>query len=429
MSQKNLASTPSEVLQIIKHLKCVHGDTLTIHLIRVRQQNSLTLFTSSIPVSLSNIIFQKVPRNQNNPKGINRALVSKKLNDIEASAGDNDYSLPNSVVGSIVSNRVWGMELDYNKNDKLGFLHIKLSELEKRVQAAELDKNGNFVAPEEFMLGYLIDSHHRLLGLYKADRPDYELPTSIYLDINDIKMHQIFSTINENQSKTSRVHNLYSKYLGNTLLPQEKNCVFVLEDLNNQEESILYKRIKLFDDVPKDSILKKYKKTAEHSESDIKPYVNSNIIQKLIIDNVFEAVPYAKLETDDLVKLINNYFHAFAEVFPEAWADSKTHVLVKSMGFQITMKVFKDIYNKVHIKNAEVIDIPTKLQFKVVIQALLRPNPKEFLDLDVYSNGIITTTIPLNWSSLKFGSYSNGKGINSLTSSIKQLISNNSSNL
>ena len=88
----------------------------------------------------------------------------------------------------------------------------------------------------------------------------------------------------------------------------------------------------------------------------------------------------------------------------------KKHVLVKSMGFQIMLRLFNVIHTKVSLSGN-----PTKNDYKTFIVAYLKNSQKFTVGEQV---------LPLDWSSDFFGSYSSGKGINAITHALTQHISN-----
>lgn len=107
-------------------------------------------------------------------------------------------------------------------------------------------------------------------------------------------------------------------------------------------------------------------------------------------------------------EILNDYFIAWSKCFPVAWQDTKNHVLVKSMGFQIMMKLFPTIYSP--LSNGE---IPSQQDFiNFIGRTLNNGEPLGFGDISV----------EIKWDSETFGGYSSGKGIGQIVKTLKQHI-------
>lgn len=420
------ALTREDLRGILYVLKKRHGDFINLPLIPVRQSDNILMFTTSISTALSHLILQKVPRDYNNIKGIQRALKLEKIQSIiELCQYDKDFTSPNALVGNIETNRTWGVELykETATND-IYRLKINLVAIEKRLEEAEVDNDGFVINQEHFMLGYLVDAHHRSVGFYAADKPLMEMTSTLYIQLPQKLMHKTFVYINHYQEKSSAVHTLVSRSLGGVFVPEEEVAYVIIEDLYTDERSILKNRIKMVD-----AAIPKYI-DEDNKIMFPKSYVNSSTLHNLLIKHVLDNIPYDRLTSDDRFMIISNYFSAWSNVFPKAWLDDKQHVLVKSMGFQLMLKVFIDIYNKIQVVYGNKTITPSISQYEGILRILLGFDENNVPQaLTIEDKGRIVATLPIDWNSGSFGSYSNGKGINQIVKSLKKHITLNSSEL
>ena len=104
------------------------------------------------------------------------------------------------------------------------------------------------------MIAQIIDGQHRLLGLQKAidDNPlfsdnlkeDFELPVTIYVDMDIENQSMVFATINKAQTKVNKslVYDLYD--LANTRSPY-RTAHNIVRVLNENNKSPLKNKIKM----------------------------------------------------------------------------------------------------------------------------------------------------------------------------------------
>src|SRR5437764_460036 len=176
----------------------------------------------------------------------------------------------------------------------------------------------------------------------------------------------------------------------------EKVAVEIAELMNDDESSILHQRIKMFDG----RLPKGYKR----------PYVNLKTFSVLLLKYIINEIPGNAISTKK--EVIERYFRAWSEIFPEAWEDDQKHVLVKAMGFSIMGGLFPKIFEIASAKSHS--DAPKQADFERVIEVLkdMKIDPE-----DVSSNFSGTASqeaFDLDWRSETFGWLSSGKGINLL---------------
>jgi DGQHR domain-containing protein len=396
-------------------LKKYPNGIITLKMLRVNQGDKYNLFTCSIPVDLSFLIFQRVPKEYNNLTGLQRMLNTRNVEEIQEAANDPMYTSPNCLVANILTSRK-GVEFINATDDDLAYLNINILEIAKNLQKSTADENGFAQSQESYMLGYLIDSQHRTLGQFLAGQMDFCNPSTIYIDLDtETRQYNVYSSINEKQNKSSSITNIANKKLGRRTLPLEDVAYELMDSLNSSKGSILLNRIKETEERPKDLP---------------KEYISIDKFLPLLKEDIIENIPADYRIKDTLYDVTNNYYTAWSKAFPEAWNDTKNHVLVKRMGITLISKLFKEIYYTVQVLYGNQTISPKELEFRNVIQMLFNED-----NIDLYERERKTKelnyvrTLPLDFSSKVYGDLSNGKGIGRLIISFEHLILNKRPNL
>lgn len=391
---KSYSITRSDLLELIKNLKSYHGSTFKMMLVKLNQGNGYKMGIGKLPVDATHGLLRRIPRDYDNPEGIQRALKDSKVNNIEKIVTEDEtrYSSPNAIVLSLVTKHEYVSLVTDHTNEEVFYFIIDLEAFEKAVAQAETDSEG-YIQDERIFPGTMIDGHHRTAGFYQATKLDMELPVTVYVDLPPKDMAKVFADINIYQEKPSTVHSLAMKAISGTLSNREETSHKIVTSLNQEEWSILRRRIKDIDGPrPKDFP---------------KSYVTNSTIVKLIDSYVLNTVP-AELSTLRIAQLMNDYFKAWSEAYPVAWADEKSHVLVKSMGFQIMLRIFDKVFTMVYKET-----IPSKEDFKHFLEKYMNPTDK----LMVHEK-----ELDLDWNSNDYGGYSSGKGINDITTALQRHI-------
>jgi DGQHR domain-containing protein len=403
--KKKYPKTKTELLKILGELKELHGSKYRKFCNTLNQQDGTRMLQLPMCVKELHLFFQRVPRDYDNPEGIQRALVQSKITGIENCALNRSrYTSPNAIVANILSkenNRVVSINEDSRINGLI-WLEIDLDIFSKRLTDAETNENDYILDEEAVMLGFLIDGHHRSEGFYRAGKMDLELSLTLYVNLPIQEMPEVFVNINEHQTVPSKIHTLAMKAMSKSLDSQEEEANQIVNILNESEWSILFQRIKSFDGpVPKERL---------------KPYVNANTFHTLSLKHVFNGLA-SNLNTITKADILNNYFSAWKNVFPDAWKDQKTHVLVKSLGFQIMIRLF----GRIHLlaKSIYCVEIPEKNHYEELLRGSFGNQQQINIDGE--------NSIPIDWSSKSYGMYSNGKGINFLTNLLKVQLTNSQS--
>ena len=79
---KTYSKTKEELLVLINALKNRVGQELKIRLIKLEQQNEFQMFSGKMSVDATYAILRRIPRDYDNPDGIQRALKDSKVNNI-----------------------------------------------------------------------------------------------------------------------------------------------------------------------------------------------------------------------------------------------------------------------------------------------------------------------------------------------------------
>ncbi len=415
MSSELYLQTRQQRIELIKKLIDDCGEYYKIVLQEIKQYNEFAMYVGKMRVDSTFALIKRLPRDYENINGIQRALKKDKVEDIEETIRTNplEYSLPNSIVVTLEQiSDIGFIEIDFLNEDRdiiLYKINLKLL-LNKLLQDNSNNSSGTIA--DEIFCGILCDGHHRLQGLLAGEATDFEVPITAYIQLPKQEIYKIFVGINKFQGKPSSVHTLAMEEQAGKLVGEDEQAARIIyllntdmgntdltlgmpeNDINQPTWSILFDRIKTVD--------------AKRPTKSRKTYVTSSTFHKLIKDNVLDAIN-TNLSVDRKAEILNDYFTAWAECFPVAWNDTRYHILVKSMGFQIMVRLFPTIYSL--LVNDK---IPNKDDMKKFIDKTLK-GENNTLDLGV---GVL----PINWESENFGGYSSGKGINTISKLLRQHI-------
>lgn len=209
-------------------------------------------------------------------------------------------------------------------------------------------------------IAQIIDGQHRLLGLQKAidDDPifsqelkdNFELPVTIYVDMDIENQSMVFATINKAQTKVNKslVFDLYD--LANTRSPY-RSAHNIVRVLNENSKSPLRNKVKMLgvaEDTENEtiaqatlveSIVKYISKSPLKDRDDLKrgEKISLGNDKKLLFRKWF-------IEENDLfiARTLLNYFLSIREKWPKAWDTNS--ILVKSTGMIALLNFFGDIF-------------------------------------------------------------------------------------
>ena len=202
----------------------------------------------------------------------------------------------------------------------------------------------------------IIDGQHRLSGFEDQDFKDFELPVTIFIDLDIEDQAYLFSTINSEQKSVNPSLKLdlenYSK------VDTPKKLLSQMAYAFNIDEASPWKgRIKLAgkkDENAPDGII-----SQKAFVSPILQYVYDEKDTYTIRDKLLNHVSFSVSDYDSqtfflwkffaegkmkyLYKILFNYFSAIHNILSEDWY-SGTSILSKTTGYNAVMMLFKDIY-------------------------------------------------------------------------------------
>ena len=339
----------------------------------------------------------RLPRSLENPEGIQRALAMKKVSEIEERLSSGPYGFPNAIVITLRcqdSPYITVAPLESRTSDSSGIvlLTVALHRYREHIAACAADEAGYLLAPEQELLGYMIDGHHRTEGAYAAGKLDYPFLTGVYLDLDLRKMAASFAEINCNQEKPSAIHTNAIRNLSGLMSDRENTAFDLMDELNGRA------------------------------------YVNSSKMQKLLehwleinLQNGFNYTTFSAR-----VEAIETYFSAWKACYPQAW-DSSAHVLTKTMGIDILFDLYGLLSEFMRSSILAPGALPEREDFITAIHRcffdLQEQDGAAFylpkrLELDAQRG----ESIPLTWESSTFGGLSSGKGIHFLKGKLREMI-------
>lgn len=421
MSKITKMRKATDTKEMLEMLKNKHGDILVKVCVPINQGKDSDLFSMSMSVLEINAFIMRLPRDYENPDGIERVLKMKNVEDIKIGQSKSKrYDTPNSI--SIMLDKTKNGEYytlaELSKDPCIYTVKIDLAKILSMYEGIDIDKEGYVKDPEKVSIGWMIDGHHRTEGAFLSaidghpEKYDYEFATSCYIGRDKSELAKFFSGINSNQEKPSTTHTTAMKILGDELSDEEKLSVVLMEKLNDSEDSVLYNRIKTVDGpIPK---------------TELQKYINNAKALSLLKywwERFKESDLNSNLNTQtEKYNFLNDYLSAYSEVFSEAWS-SKKHVLTKSMGFDIMFHACVKITVFTMKLNNLTDTMPTKENFEDALK-------KVFFKTEDSTTSPVTielddgTIVPFDWSSEIYGKLSSGKGINSLNKKVLELIDN-----
>ena len=403
---------------------------LKIYLIKVDQGPDSCLYTAKTNVAFLNTCIERLPRTYENPDGIQRALKSANVEDIEKGHLKGErYDTPNSITIMLKNECDFYEVQNIKVKEGIACVVVHLDKIYDYLRSPEALTNEDdfLINPGAATIGYMIDGHHRNEGAYIAAKMLkekngknsqeaywkylYEFPTSIYIGRARKDMPAIFGGINNKQQKPSPIHVMAIRDLSHDLEAEEELAARVMERLNEEENSVLKNRIKIFDGrLPKGAPT---------------TFLSNAKMVKLIVGwwKIAARNPSSWRcagNADSIYKFLNDYFTAYKEVFSEAW-DNKKYVLTKTMGFDIIFSICNQLtLNAVDISGES--RLPDKDAFVSILKRIFFAQDDEGNTVPVEITLDGENIVPFNWESSIYGAHSSGKGINALKKIVEQLI-------
>lgn len=239
-------------------------------------------------------------------------------------------------------------------------LHIEPEDVHFE-QSKDNNKLGTLKIAFRNNVAKVLDGQHRIEGLRvcKYTPGDFELNVTIFVGMDIEDQAITFATINKTQTKVNKslVADLYA--FAKTRSPQKTGHVIV-RALDQKKDGPFYEKIKILgtaEDKEKETITQatfveniiKYisgNKTRAMEDRDLyrrglyPPQASDTDSKKLIFRKIF-----INEEDEKIAKIINNYFSAVRDKWPNAWNQVRPNMILnKSTGFVALMKFLKIAY-------------------------------------------------------------------------------------
>jgi DGQHR domain-containing protein len=241
--------------------------------------------------------------------GIQRAISTKRVNEIAKYTNDPDATFPTPIIISV-------NDIESNNLGEDFF---------------EFDENS--------IVGEIIDGQHRVEGLKKSDkRGEFTLPVILMFNLQEEDKAYVFSIINSKQTQVTKslIYDLFS--VSESRSPQ-KTCHELARLLNTDEESPFYRRLKMLG-------AKNYQEASLSQGSFIrylmpliskKPdedYVDIKL-KKALNDDSSIPLRYYFINNEDgvIYKILLNVFKALKDTFPNEWNNPDKFILSKTTGY------------------------------------------------------------------------------------------------
>lgn len=273
--------------------------------------------------------------------GIQRGLSSTRVGEIRKYIETVDASFPNAFILNLNS----------------AYLQSEPKPLD-----AECGDDGNIFCFELALAENafsIIDGQHRLSGFDGASIENFDLIVAFFIDLAVEDQAYLFSTINVTQQKVNKslVYDLFD--VSETRSPQ-KTAHLITKALNTDEDSPLYRRIKLLGVAPKfdNEVLyraplsqgavatKIAQLISDDPMSDRDTYRRGRSIE-LLGNEVDRGLIFRRLFADDkdwaILKIVKSYFQAVADAFPDLWSEAD-NPLSKTIGYGALMRLLVDVY-------------------------------------------------------------------------------------
>lgn len=203
----------------------------------------------------------------------------------------------------------------------------------------------------------IIDGQHRLAGFEDGDIEDFEVPISLFVDLDIADQALLFSTINSEQKKVDPSQKMSLEKYSKVNTPK-KAVTDLVYALNMDEESPWYKRIKLTgkkDEMSENGIiaLKTFATPIiDFIYNDTDNYVIRDWLNKgKSIDSIKQYNKeryifwdfYVNNHMDVVYKILFNYFSAISHLLPNDWGN-RNSILTKTTGYNAMMKLFRNLF-------------------------------------------------------------------------------------
>lgn len=286
---------------------------------------------------LDNVDILRRGLTQEEQQNVQRNLNDKRQREIAQYVTDPDATFPTSIIVSVY---------------------------EESVTVDEINKKLTFEFEDK--LGEVLDGQHRFEGLRLAISEDshgnlrnFELPIVFMIELSPDDKAYVFSVINSKQTQvpSSLIFDLFGLQ---TSRNPKKTCHEIAQTLNAKKGSPFYRGLKMLGNKHYDTeyltqgafakyLLKLISKTPDEDAR------MEKLNRPLLPD---PSIPFRQLyinkEDPVIAKVMENYFGAIAEIFPEEWANNpKEYLLRKTAGYSALITVLNEIWkDEIAAKNS-----------------------------------------------------------------------------
>lgn len=285
--------------------------------------------------------------------GVQRKLNQKRVDEISAYVQAADATFPTAVVLAISSDCI-----EFTGSRHGESLRAKLTLEEK----PDIDDEDGLFAYRR--VARVIDGQHRIKGLERAQKHDFDVNVAIFVDADIEDQARIFATVNLAQTKVNKslVYDLFSfstskspeKYAHDACLALDRTSGSPLEErikrlgtatpgrMNQEPLSQATVVEGILSHIVKDKIqLLKDRDTGRRGKKFIE--VSPNEARRLVLRRFFVNGSAA-----DIADVLWNYFEAVAERWPKAWEVAGTgKILPRTNGYRALMRFFRHAYNDI----------------------------------------------------------------------------------
>lgn len=285
--------------------------------------------------------------------GVQRKLNDKRVDEIAEYVTSADATFPTAVVLAVSSDCIV-----FDDPTKQG-LALRAT-LSVETDEESTHRTGDLFSYQR--VARVIDGQHRIKGLEKANKRDFDVNVAIFVDADIEDQARIFSTVNLAQTKVNKslVYDLFSF---STSKSPEKYAHDACIALDKTKGSPLYERIKrlgtatpgrwneeplsqatvvegILSHIVKDKIqLLKDRDTGRRGRAFLP--VLPDEARKLVLRHFF-----INGSATDIADVLWNYFSAVAARWPEAWKVSgEGKMLPRTNGYRALMRFFPLVYN------------------------------------------------------------------------------------
>lgn len=274
------------------------------------------------------------------------------------------------------------------------------------------EKNGFFVNAKA-RLGLVLDGYQRLFAAVQSGKLDYCFPVNIII-IDSQSTVAVYKNIKQSEYESAQFNFEHREDILQMFGPDIFQSVggasepkvesILLAKTLNEESTIFAGRIQTGDTSWKDHPGRK------------RPVAKQSSMEKLLVDWIAELhnmeLLYPEIHVSsntEKVKLLDNYFGAWKQCWPDAWLEDTTnppYMLCKTTGISLLFKLFTPITMNV-LKASK--DLSMENYVEVLKKAYFEPDGETPITLHFPGKDVL-----LNWESKNFSEFSSGAGKNKL---------------